>query len=563
MLWSDFKSAVLLELPVDKNRIGIATGNPNYLSQQIINCIVELQKLIPAYQSGHETVYGTQDLIVDGLASRGRLPAGAKPLDAYYKMTGRVCVSHPLVIYDWGNRYDMICGAINLRDGQYCMAMDEVTREFLVYPAVFDDHQVSLFWAGVKQAFDDADETPFDQGVAEAVGLFCKAKIVRMVDHDLAENASYQNEYTFKKRFLYADARELNRFRYTEYSAGQARGCGRYRSLCPGGPIHPRPDVVEFCAFGDSGDPATLNNTLDVSTLVKSLEPAFVMHLGDSNYPSGQPPQFQQVLINPYGLYIPENFYLAYGNHDIETDGGAFLFNLLTKQKALNGGKTYYSFIPHGDKCQIFVLDTNKDPAEQAAWLQQKLATSCMWNIVCMHKSPYTSDDLHYPGETTFRFPFREWGAHVVLAGHDHSYERIWVDNFQYVNCGLGGAPKRGFHDPPVDGSQFRYNAFYGCLYVTATKHRLQVSFFDTRGEPVDSIEFTSDNLCPQPVPNDGGWCSYRGSQSPEGVIPAPIGCWYRRASGNAFEIWEKTDNDGSPFGWTLTTVLSSELIGA
>lgn len=563
MQWSDVVSKVLIDLPVDKERIGIATGNPNYLGQQIIHCITRIQQNIPFYQGGHETVYGTEDLVLNGLASVGRLPDGARPLDGYYKAVGRQCVSQPLTEYDWGNRYDLICGNPKIIRGQFLIAMDQWGKEFIVFPSVFDEHQISLFWSGVKESFADSDETPFDDGVVECVGLFVKAKIARMVDHDLSEQASYMGEFIQKQRLIYADSRSRNRFSLTGYSPGQASKCANAITSCQTTPQTPIEDTTEFCAFGDSGEPATIANTNAVANLVKSLEPDFVMHLGDTNYPSGDPPQFQDVLIKQYGLYIPSDFLLAYGNHDIETDAGAFLYSLLPRQVALNSGKNYYSFIPRGEHAQIFVLDTNGDPGEQAAWLELMLSQSSYWNIVCMHKSPWTSDVIHAPGDPDWRFPFKDWGAHVVISAHGHNYERLWVDGFQYIVSGLGGAPKRDFVSPPTAGSQFRYNSFYGTTFVTATRTRMQVTFFDTRGESVDSVQWETApefGLGPQPPippPNPGTWCQLRGAMAPEGVVVANTGCWFRRNDGINSEFWFKDLNDNSPFGWILVEKLA------
>jgi hypothetical protein len=506
MKWSEFVGTVLIDLPVDNERINVATGNPNYLGQQLVYSVVQIQQIIPFYRGGHETVYGANDLVLDGLASVGSFPQGqqCRPLDAYYKRVGQQCVSQPLNIYPWGNRYDLVCGNPRIINAQFLMAIDPWGQQFTIFPSVGERHQISLFWEGVKTSFDDNDEVPFDLGVAEAVGLFVKAKIARLVDHDLAEHGSYMAEYVRRRALLFADSMERKRLSLDVDSPNQANKCANSLSTCcrdgSGGgcpnPSQPNEDTTEFCAFGDSGEPATILNTDAVSVLVKTLEPDFVMHLGDTNYPDGDPITIQDNLIKYYGLYIPSNFYLSFGNHDIISDGGAALQALLTRQAALNQGKTYYDFIPQtrhpqsgNDRCHIFVLDTNLPAAPQAAWLQPLLEASAdLWNVVVLHEAPYTSDINHYPGNTAFRLPYKTWGAHMVISGHAHNYERILVDGLVYVTCGLGGAQKRGFHDPPVTGSQFRYNEFYGSTYISARRERLQLSFFDTRGENVDTF---------------------------------------------------------------------------
>lgn len=509
MKWSDFVAAVMVELPVDNERIGIATGNPNYLGQQLLHAVIDIQKFVVFYQNGHETIYGPDDLVMEGVASVGSLPQGeqCRPLDSYYKKTGTQCVSQPLVIYPWSNRYDLVCGNPRVTNCQFFVSFDPWGRQFTAFPSVGNQHQISLFWSGVKTSFSDDDETPFEMDVVEAVGLFVKSKIARMVDHDLSEAGSYMAEYMRKRALLFADTRERVRMSQTDSSPNPGNKCANAVALCQDtgagivGTDVEHEDTIEICAFGDSGDLDSIANTSAVANLVRSLEPDFVMHMGDCVYPDGDPVKIQDALMRYYGLYIPDSFLLAYGNHDIETDGGTALAEILTKQAALNAGKTYYDYIHRGtasfslnalntvdDVLHVFVLDTNGDVAEQSAWLQPLLEASTLWNVVVLHEAPYTSDEIHFPGNAIWRLPYKTWGADLVISGHGHNYERLLVDGLPYFVCGLGGASRRDFVDVPLHESQFRYNDFFGCLYITARTHRLQVAFYDTRAELIDSL---------------------------------------------------------------------------
>lgn len=508
LTWAQFTTAVRVDLPVDSQRIGIATGTPNYLDSQLLHAVVELQTLIPYYQLGHETVYGPDDVILEGLASVGSIPFQAKPQDAYYKRTGKQCVSQPLATYDWGNRYDLVCGNPRITSGQFLIAINPQGTRFTVFPRITTDHQVNLFWNGVKKSFADADLVPFDDDFVQAVALFVSSELSRKVDHDLPEHQSYDLSYRQKRQLLYADAQEFVRLNLTAASPRQTDRCANSLAACRDNLVPDEiagEDTVEFCAFGDSGDAALIANTEAVANLVKSLEPDLLVQMGDINYPHGDPVTFQDNFIKYYGLYVPTNVLFAFGNHDIETDGGIYLDSIFTKQAALNAGKRYYDYIftepsninfpdqPPREIAHIFVLDSN-DPngclpgTEQGDWLQPLLASSAMWNIVIFHEPPYTSDLSHSPGNPVMRAPFKTWGADIVLSAHGHNYERLLVDGFPYIVCGLGGAQSRGFTNPPITGSQFRYNTYYGTLWVTARPSRLQVSFFATTGDEIDSI---------------------------------------------------------------------------
>ena len=53
----------------------------------------------------------------------------------------------------------------------------------------------------------------------------------------------------------------------------------------------------------------------------------------------------------------------------------------------------------------------------------------------------------------------------IVLNGHDHDYERIYRDGVREFIVGTGGKSLGAFGGS-VSGSQFRYNANYGVLFL-------------------------------------------------------------------------------------------------
>jgi hypothetical protein len=124
----------------------------------------------------------------------------------------------------------------------------------------------------------------------------------------------------------------------------------------------------------------------------------------------------------------------------------------------------------------------------QAGWLKQAMAASTSrWNVVFFHHAPYSSGALH--GSTTWmRWPFKAWGADVVLTGHEHSYERLSVDGLPYFVNGLGGGPIYNF-GTPLPESQIRYNAGYGAMLVTVMQFEMDFEFYNRKGELIDAYE--------------------------------------------------------------------------
>ena len=74
----------------------------------------------------------------------------------------------------------------------------------------------------------------------------------------------------------------------------------------------------------------------------------------------------------------------------------------------------------------------------------------------------------------------QSWGASAVVAGHDHTYERIMRDGFTYFVNGAGGYPLYPF-GPPVAGSTVRFNADYGAMLVEVDKTGATFQFITAR----------------------------------------------------------------------------------
>jgi hypothetical protein len=124
----------------------------------------------------------------------------------------------------------------------------------------------------------------------------------------------------------------------------------------------------------------------------------------------------------------------------------------------------------------------------QAAWLQKGLAASTSaWNIVYFHQPPYSSG-VEHGSSTWLRWPFAEWGAQAVLSGHEHNYERLLVDGIPYFVNGVGGGGRYDF-GTPLPESQFRYNADYGAMLVTASGTELHFEFDSRKGKLIDQYD--------------------------------------------------------------------------
>jgi tartrate-resistant acid phosphatase type 5 len=254
---------------------------------------------------------------------------------------------------------------------------------------------------------------------------------------------------------------------------------------------------VRMAVIGDYGSAGP--DEAAVAQLVVGWAPDLVITLGDNNYPQGMAStldenvgQYYHAFIAPYlgklGQGADENrFFPTLGNHDWRTPGARPYLEYFT----LPGNERYYELT--WGPLHLFALDSdshepdgNDRESVQAKWLQRRLAESTSpWQLVYMHHPPYSSGD--HGSSADLQWPFAEWGVDVVLAGHDHHYERIERDGVVYIVNGLGGYPERYGIRTALPGSEVRYNAEHGAMIVEATADRLELRFVTAAGREIDS----------------------------------------------------------------------------
>jgi predicted phosphodiesterase len=219
-----------------------------------------------------------------------------------------------------------------------------------------------------------------------------------------------------------------------------------------------------------------------VADLVTRARPLAIVTTGDNVYDDRGYPA---LVGDFYGPWIAShNFFPAVGNHDYSEGIEAFddYFTYL-------GGRRDYAVTRGG--IRFLIIDSTaalQSPAALARRRDQVRRTlstmSPLWQVVVLHHPPYSSGAEHGPSPE-FRWPFGAWGADLVLAGHEHLYERLVEGGTTYVIDGLGGQDRYGF-GPPQPGSQVRYAGDNGALFLTGTADRLSGEFWSAGGQLVD-----------------------------------------------------------------------------
>jgi tartrate-resistant acid phosphatase type 5 len=259
------------------------------------------------------------------------------------------------------------------------------------------------------------------------------------------------------------------------------------------------PSSITFAILGDYGYPGNETASSKVSKLVKSWQPQFIATVGDNNYPSGEASTIDANVGQYYSDYIfpykgkfgkgsadgKNHFYPTIGNHDSITDAGRPYFDYFS----LVNGKANYD-IDLG-LVHLVIMNSNgknRKKSPQGIWVKNTLQNSqAKWKIVLLHHPPISSGRKYGYGDV--RWPFKDWGATTVIAGHEHFYERLERSGIPYFINGLGGAGMHKFQGPR-ESSIVRYNEKHGAMRVTADDNNIRFEFINIDNEIVDRFDY-------------------------------------------------------------------------
>lgn len=167
-----------------------------------------------------------------------------------------------------------------------------------------------------------------------------------------------------------------------------------------------------------------------------------VLMMGDNMYGGESPRDFEKKFELPYAALLKggAKFYAVLGNHDNPNQRFYKHFNM--------GGKRYYSFRPH-DGIRFFALDSNYMDKDQVAWLEKEFAASgSEWKIPYFHHPLYSSGETHGSNTDLRKILeplFVKYGVSLVLAGHEHFYERVKPQNgITYFTVGSSAKLRTG-----------------------------------------------------------------------------------------------------------------------
>ena len=200
---------------------------------------------------------------------------------------------------------------------------------------------------------------------------------------------------------------------------------------------------VKFLVMGDSGSGSRRQFELaDQMAAARAQFPfEFAVMLGDNLYGRETPSAYVDRFERPYKVLLDQGveFFASLGNHDSPNQRMYKRFNM--------EGQRYYSF--SRGPVEFFVMDSTYMDRVQLAWLERELDGSrARWKIAYGHHPLYSSGERH-GSELDLRALveplFVKFGVDVVLAGHEHFYERINPQQgIYYFTSGAAGKLRKG-----------------------------------------------------------------------------------------------------------------------
>jgi hypothetical protein len=241
-----------------------------------------------------------------------------------------------------------------------------------------------------------------------------------------------------------------------------------------------------------AGDIATCNREQDEMTaqLLDNI-PGTVFTVGDNAYVDGSYTEYLNCYEPSWGRHKSRTKPIP-GNHEYNTTGAAGYFQYF------NNVPSYYAY--DLGAWRIYALNSEIDvslSSPQVAWLVEDLAANPKQCVLAYWHKPRWSSGTNNGSEPSLQ---ELWdllykaGAELVVAGHEHNYERFAemdgsgakvAEGLREIVVGTGGA---GLYDfgAPLTASEVRDSSTFGVLKLT-----LHETGYDWEFVPVPNSTFT------------------------------------------------------------------------
>jgi hypothetical protein len=282
-----------------------------------------------------------------------------------------------------------------------------------------------------------------------------------------------------------------------------------------GGTVGSAGRASETALSTSTGTPVTMMGAGDVAgqdaaataRLIRDAEPDAVFTTGDNAYPDGSRSDYAELYEPTWGSF-KDRTHPVPGNHDYHVDDAAGYVGYFGADKVTNGadGGLYYAW-DVGNGWRAYALNTEiSTTGAQLRWLRDDVAAHPDRHyILYAHRPRYTSGKTHEPSEDICPL-WEELGAtgglEIVLAGHNHQYERftpmdcagrVTPEGARSFVIGSGGNTLYEFGEIQR-GSEFRDNSAFGVLKLVLHENFYEWEFIASDRGQDGSEKVDTDN---------------------------------------------------------------------
>ena len=272
------------------------------------------------------------------------------------------------------------------------------------------------------------------------------------------------------------------------------------QQILPAGPAPEVPSPTEPPVLLAAGDIAKCNREEDALTgYLLDVNPGIVLGIGDNDQVAGSLQQFNDCYGPTWGRH-KDRIYPVPGNHEYYTGGANGYFTYFgDRATPLEPGCRkecggFYSFNYGGWHIVALNSEIPSDPGTpQEQWLRADLAANpSVCTLAYWHRARFSSGDhLSVAGQGLWAALY-DFGADIVLSGHDHDYERFapqnpsgQLDNARGIRqfvVGTGGTNLTSFKFIQPN-SEVRDHDTWGILKLTLHPDRYDWEFLPIPGQ--------------------------------------------------------------------------------
>ena len=251
-----------------------------------------------------------------------------------------------------------------------------------------------------------------------------------------------------------------------------------------------------FLVYGDDR-----SNPAAHAAVVQAMQavPAdFLVNTGDVVADGGSAADWQAFFDVERPLLRERPLFIAIGNHELYDDRAGANFARYFGFRAGVGDATQLYGTARVGRIRLFVLNAMDDFAggDERRWLEDELAraddeSGIGWRVAVLHFGPWSSGP-HGPNRALRDAKVPELlAAHkvdLVLAGHDHTYERGDGGLLKYIVSGGGGAPL--YPISALAPTARKVESAYHFVQVTTTADTLRIEARRVDGSVFDRCAF-------------------------------------------------------------------------